>query len=58
MSAVHSIAAHGFDPAYSRVAVYGKGTYASPFVQTALDQRTLKTGSCDPALRGHNRQCF
>jgi hypothetical protein len=23
-----------------------------------LDQRTLKTGSCDPALRGHNRQCF
>jgi hypothetical protein len=26
----------GFDPAYSRSAVYGKGTYASPSVKTAI----------------------
>ena len=36
MAAVPSISAHGFDPSFSRVAAYGRGTYASPSVGTAL----------------------
>ena len=37
LAAVHSIAARGFDPAYSRTAAFGRGTYASPAVKTALN---------------------
>ena len=37
MSAVHSISESGFDPSFSRVAMFGRGTYASPFVKTALN---------------------
>jgi len=36
IAAAASICRTGFDPSYSSVAVYGKGTYASPHPRTAL----------------------
>lgn len=36
LKAAANIVNTGFDPAYSTVAAYGKGTYASPSVSTAL----------------------
>ena len=36
LSAAANIVNTGFDPAYSTIAAYGKGTYASPCVKTAL----------------------
>ena len=36
LAAAANIVNTGFDPAYSTVAAYGKGTYASPSVKTAL----------------------
>lgn len=36
MDAAKSIIYSGFDPAYSKVAAYGKGTYASTRVKTAI----------------------
>jgi len=36
VAAAANIVNTGFDPYYSRVAVYGKGTYASPSVNTAM----------------------
>jgi len=36
LAAAANIVNTGFDPAYSTVAAYGRGTYASPSVQTAL----------------------
>ena len=36
MDSAESIAEKGFDPAYSKVAAYGKGTYASPSAKMAL----------------------
>lgn len=61
LAAVHSIADYGFDPLYSRIAAYGRGTYASPSVKTALmyckDVRTTDDFSmvflCDFVLGAH-----
>lgn len=36
MSVVKNIMATGFDPSYNRVMAFGRGTYASPKVKTAL----------------------
>ena len=36
MAAAANIVNTGFDPSYSRIAAYGKGTYASPSVKTAV----------------------
>lgn len=34
--AVKNIIMNGFDPSYSRITAFGKGTYASPRIKTAL----------------------
>lgn len=36
MDATRSIIITGFDPSYSKIAAYGKGTYCSPKVKTAI----------------------
>jgi len=36
LNAAANIVNTGFDPAYSTIAAFGKGTYASPYVSTAI----------------------
>lgn len=48
LMAAANIVNTGFDPNYSTIAAYGKGTYASPSVKTALHYcRDVKKGTSD-----------